>query len=164
MSYRVKAGSAVPREETFEVRCYCCRDTALIPADVLRTHMEEFGDYDDIAMWPNRPDAPVLCRRDGCKAIWTTIDTDQGKRQVYRYNPIYLNDRLPPAICQWLHEVELERVKAIVAQVAESKVLEPSNILPAMPTLPSGTAEPKPYNPWKTAAFIAGLDAEEVAS
>lgn len=110
-------------------RCLCCRDTGLVPGDVihrykLSTPHTWHGDYDDPADFQTRASkfygAQVyICDRPGCKANTVEIQVlDEGRpytKEVPRFADYAVN-KLDRGVCGWIHEQEIERLKALQSQ------------------------------------------------
>lgn len=111
-----KVGQPVPVQQENFVKCFCCRDSALIPAATVKKYL--IPDYDDQRFYPEQPDSPVLCTRVGCLANELYIEAHEGsgtvQRLTFRYADWSVDRQIDPRDCSYVHEQELQEFRASV--------------------------------------------------
>ncbi len=122
-------------------RCWCCMDTGIIPAYVLNL-LAIVQSYSH--------DVPILCRRLTCDAIMGDPGSDGSTRTKMPLN--YMDQRLEPEVCDWIHRAHLEYVKAQAAlqqtQAAPISMEDIANLVSSrdMNQRIQGTPEPPELN------------------
>lgn len=110
---RVGVPQQPPQENS--ISCFCCRDTALIAAEVVRKYL--IPDYNDQRFFPQQPDAPVLCTRRVCQAnsVLVTLTDSESKgtytKLVKRFALNAVDAQISPEDCDWVHQQELAEFK-----------------------------------------------------
>lgn len=153
------------KERESGYRCLCCRDTALIPGDVIARYSvvkphEYHCDYDLL-----EPDSVTeragkfygalgyLCRRLGCRANTVEVTAlDEGRpysKPVPRFSDAAVSKEISPEICEWIHQQEVVRLKGL-ADISPQKAITAINqavkeISRPMPIDP--VANPAPEKP-----------------
>ncbi len=157
-SYQARpAGHEQPPAESVSISCLCCRDSAIIPPEVVKEYL--ILDYNPDRFYPGRPDAPILCTRRLCKAnrVWTRVPVKENgqdsfiDKEVYRYNPKFLDDRITPQDCDEIHRMELakwqnftvDEVREMVAEVQQAMADVPAIIKPMVALATEPQTEPE---------------------
>lgn len=115
------------RQKTVErgYKCLCCRDTGLIPYDVIqRYHLAEgmMGDeYESVF----RGEAGILCRATNCEGNETMItkplqDGSSEEKMVDKFAEWAVDDSISADRCNWVHQQEWERWRSYDQQNMKS--------------------------------------------
>lgn len=150
-----------PREQQqIGYRCLCCRDTALIPGDIIARYdvipgHEYHCDYDpidsdNVAVRAGKFYGAMgyLCRRRGCLANTVEVTAlDDGRpfsKPVARFASVAVNQDITPETCEYLHQQEIARLKEL-AQVTPQQSIAAIN--QAMKDIPKPMPVEKPLDP-----------------
>lgn len=99
------AGGPIAQSHERSIKCFCCRDAAIIPDGIVKKYL--FPDYDPFRRYPARPDAPVLCTRYLCDANDILVEKEGRQIPVKRVAEQYLDTRIKPEHCEMIHQMEL---------------------------------------------------------
>jgi len=102
-------------------RCLCCRDSGLIPADLVRCYLDEYygllhpdtGELlpqIDSLQLTSISEVPFRCN--ACTACLTYVETDTGRKQVPRWADEALDLTVSKDNCQYIHKREWDKWQA----------------------------------------------------
>jgi|GEM_PF-3572626 len=147
------AAAMTARSQTYgerSYRCMCCRDQAIIPADIVRRYV--VSDYDTVFVG----EVAYLCQYTRCEANNAIADTEEGRRQVARYAEYATSGDIDSARCREIHERELARLQEAIAHpttIDIAAAVASNAIVRSMPT-----AEPRRIPHEKVVAFEEWMD------
>jgi hypothetical protein len=109
------------RQKTVErgYKCLCCRDTGIIPGEVVRRynlHEGMMGEYESVFMG----ESGLLCSNFGCEGNDTdvTIQSQDGgsyTKTVRKFAEFAVEPTITPDTCKWVHQQEWDRIRAFDA-------------------------------------------------
>jgi hypothetical protein len=156
--YQLKVKARVGNRVERSYSCLCCRDQALIPADVVRRYADpEFDAF-------LTGDVAYFCRRPGCDANSVTVHTEKGSQEVHRYALDAASHDIHPGKCKQIHELEWQRMREADAAMKSADARPnpiTSNVIAAI-AKPMPAADPPPIPATAIVEFDQWMDQQEL--